>query len=98
MLPEMFLSRRCCRSCLPGRWTGNPQAWYAGSAVDQNVHEDGVVFARARDRGLRGEGALAYFEWSATDDPDLTPNQAEDLLDDVEAWRRANPALGYPDF
>jgi hypothetical protein len=43
---------RCCRRSRRGR-PGNPQVWYAGSAVDQMVHEHGVVFARVRERGLR---------------------------------------------
>jgi hypothetical protein len=32
----------------------DPQIWYMGSAVDQTIHEDGVSFARVRDRALRG--------------------------------------------
>ncbi len=43
----------------------NPQAWYTGSAVDQDEHPDGVVFARVRERALAGDSdRLAYFEWS----------------------------------
>jgi hypothetical protein len=30
------------------------QVWYMGSAVDRMVHEDGVVFARVRERALKG--------------------------------------------
>jgi hypothetical protein len=73
----------------------NPQVLYTGSAVDQLVHEHGVVFARVRERGLKGDDpALAYYEWSA--DPRVLPSSptAEGLFDDREAWRRANPALG----
>jgi phage terminase large subunit-like protein len=72
----------------------NPQVWYTGSAVDQLVHEDGVVLARVRERGLAGdEPSLAYFEWSAADD--LTPDEVEDsLARDEEAWANANPGLG----
>jgi hypothetical protein len=70
----------------------NPQVWYTGSAVDQMVHEDGVVFARIRDRGHRGSDSLAYFEWSASDLP--LAEVGPELLDDRDLWRRANPAMG----
>lgn len=71
----------------------HPQIWYAGSAVDQAIHEDGVVFARVRERGLKGDDpSLAYFEWSAgvasPDDLD------EAMLADEGLWAQANPALG----
>lgn len=79
----------------------NPQVWYAGSAVDQNVHDHGIVLARIRERGLRGDDpALAYFEWSVDrrmdgDDLPYTPLRvAPDVALDEEAWREANPALG----
>jgi hypothetical protein len=43
----------------------NPQIFYAGSAVDQQTMHDGVVFARLRERGIRGgDQRLAYFGWS----------------------------------
>lgn len=68
----------------------NPQVWYTGTAVDQAIHEHGVVFSRIRDRGIKGtDPALAYFEWSAEgknpDDVDGT---------DPEQWAAANPGLG----
>jgi hypothetical protein len=72
---------------------GDPQVWYSGSAVDQEVHEHGVVFSRVRERGLKGEDpTLAWFDWSVEgDDPDLVmPN----VLTDRETWLQANPALG----
>ena len=70
----------------------NPQIWYTGSAVDQTIHEHGIVFARIRERGLRGDDpSLAYFEWSVADDvKDVTPAMAAD----PEMWALANPALG----
>lgn len=76
--------------------TGNPQVWYLGSAVDQQVHEDGVVAARIRERGIKGnDPSLAYFEWSAPQADEKTPDQVEDeFLHDAEVWRMANPALG----
>lgn len=72
--------------------TGNPQLWYAGSAVDQQKHEHGIVLARLRERGMKGAPRVAYFEWSAPgDDPDkLTPEQREDPA----LWAQANPGLG----
>ena len=71
----------------------NPQMWYGGSAVDQEVHEHGIVFARIRERGLAGaDPSLAYFEWSfdLEDPAALDDNTALD----PESWRVANPALG----
>jgi hypothetical protein len=70
----------------------NPQVWYTGSAVDQMVHEHGVVFARIRDRGRRGSDSLAYFDWAASDLP--IAEVGPELLDDRDLWRRANPAMG----
>jgi hypothetical protein len=70
----------------------NPQLWYMGSAVDQQVHENGIVFTRLRNRGLRGDDpSLAWFEWSVdADGPDaVTPETAAD----PEAWAQSNPAL-----
>jgi hypothetical protein len=69
----------------------NPQVWYAGSAVDELVHADGLVSSRLRERGLKGDPSLAYFEWAldATDPELVTPEQAVD----PESWRAANPAL-----
>jgi len=66
----------------------NPQVWYTGSAVDQNVHEHGVVLARVRERALRADAHLAYFEWAAAASlEDVDP-------DDRDGWYAANPALG----
>lgn len=71
---------------------GDPQVWYAGSAVDQYIHDNGLVFARVRERGHKGKDpSLAYFEWSADAE---TPDKADELLDDPTAWAQANPALG----
>jgi hypothetical protein len=71
----------------------NPQMWYAGSAVDQEVHEHGLVFAGMRERALEGKDkSLAYFEWSAPyDTPPQVPDEA---AVDPRAWAQANPALG----
>lgn len=73
----------------------NPQVWYAGSSVDQLVHEHGLVFARVRSRGLRGDGeSLVYVEHSAGDDTTTASNVAAELLVDPAAWAQANPGLG----
>lgn len=68
----------------------NPQIWYTGSAVDQLVHDHGSVFARVRRRGIAREPAIAYYEWSAEGEID----DVGERLDDEDAWRQANPALG----
>lgn len=77
----------------------DPQIWYMGSAVDQAWHEDGVVFARVRDRALNGNRKrLAYWEWSL---PYETPDQIPDDLDVQEAAAKSNPAYGIrisPDY
>lgn len=71
----------------------DPQAWYTGSAVDQREHEDGVVFARVRERALGGEdNRLAYFEWSLDAE---TPDKVSDVVaKDPASWAATNPALG----
>jgi hypothetical protein len=69
----------------------NIQVWYTGSAVDEdNPAHDGTVFARVRDRGLKGDDPrLAYFEWSLNkDDPEkVGPTDERD-------WAKANPGFG----
>lgn len=71
----------------------NPQVWYTGSAVDQEIHDHGVVFARVRERGVRGDDpALAYFGFSVeAEHPDSVP---PDVLSDRMAWAQGNPGLG----
>ena len=65
----------------------NPQLWYTGSAVDQAVHANGLVFASVRERGISGEDAsLCWQEWSCEDDADV---------DDKRQWLIANPGVGY---
>jgi hypothetical protein len=70
----------------------NPQIWFTGSAVDREIHDDGVVFARCRERGVAGsDPRLAYFEWSLPyDSPQEVPDE---LLTDPQAWAEVNPAL-----
>ena len=72
--------------------TGNPQLWYSGSAVDQEKHEHGVVFARVRKRGIRRAPRVAWFEWSAEGEhPDKL---TDDVLADPRVWAQANPGMG----
>lgn len=69
----------------------NPQVWYAGSAVDQAVHEDGIVFARLRERGIAHDESVAWFEWSVDRDEYMAkPNHGND----PRAWGQANPGMG----
>jgi hypothetical protein len=71
---------------------GNPQLWYAGSAVDQQKHEHGLVFSRLRKRGMDGAPNVAWFEWSVEgDNPDTVPPE---VREDPANWAQANPGLG----
>lgn len=70
-----------------------PQLIYTGSAVDQEIHDHGLVWARIRERALAGDDeSLGYLEFSvdAEHPDDVTDEQAED----PELWRQANPSLG----
>jgi hypothetical protein len=80
------------QSAMPRR-----QRWYAGSAVDQMTMENGVVLARVRERGIRGEEErLAYFEWSLDlENPDLL--EPERILDE-RALAESNPGYGIRIF
>jgi phage terminase large subunit-like protein len=77
-----------------------PQVWYAASAVDEQIHEHGLVLARLRERGIAGESTnLSYFEWSVglydDEEDELRPEQVTpEMVDEEELWHRANPALG----
>lgn len=69
----------------------NPQIIYTGSAVNQEIHDHGVVFARVREDGFAGDDpALAYWEWSA---PFETPEEVDDPAN-PEYAAMANPSLG----
>lgn len=62
----------------------NAQTWLLGTTP--TPLDDSAVFTRTRQRGLEGKDQrLAWCEWSAP---------AGASLDDREAWRVANPALG----
>lgn len=65
----------------------NPQLWYTGSAVDQAVHANGVVFASVRERGVAGgDPSLCWLEWSCEDDANL---------DDPKQYAISNPGMGH---
>lgn len=70
----------------------DPQVWMMGSAVDQQIMDEGVVFTRGREQALAGEDRVAWFEWSlaAQTPADVEVEQATD----PEGWERTNPALG----
>ncbi len=69
------------------------QLWYSGSAVDQETHEHGLVWARVRERGIAGEDEqLAYFEWSL--DVEHPDDVSDEMALDVALWRRVNFAIG----
>ncbi len=71
----------------------NPQLWYAGSPVDQEEHEDGLVFSSVRQRGIAGtDPSLVYLEFSLPfeDIDDLT----DEAMDDPKMWALVTPPLG----
>jgi hypothetical protein len=70
----------------------DPQVWQTGSAVDQMIMDEGVIFTRTREQALAGEDRIAWFEWSLDyDSPDDVPNE---VMSTLEAQAQANPALG----
>jgi hypothetical protein len=93
----MFLPESAMGALLPTmRARPNPQIWYTGSAVDQEVHTDGLVFTRVRNRALERAPDLSYFEWSLPyDHPNDIP---DDEYSSEEAMRRSNPAFGIRIF
>jgi phage terminase large subunit-like protein len=70
-----------------------PQLIYTGNAADQEIHDKAVVWARIRERGLRGDDeALGYIEYSIDcEHPDDVPDE---VAIDREQWPNANPTLG----
>lgn len=70
----------------------NPNVWYTGSAVNEEIHEHGVVLARVRERGHAQDPHLAFAECCAPHElADLLADPA--LLDDPVVWAAANPAV-----
>jgi hypothetical protein len=78
----------------------NPQMWYMGSAVDQETMDNGIVFARLRQRALDHKpGRMAYFGWSAAYENgevlwETPADVPEEAACDPVVIARANPALG----
>jgi hypothetical protein len=69
-----------------------PQLWYAGSAVDQEQNEHGIVWTRVRERGMAGEDLeLAYFEWSL--DAEHPNDVTDEMVLDKDLWRSVNFAI-----
>lgn len=89
----MYLSETAMGSILPvASAQPDPQVWYAGSAVDQEIHDAGVVFARVRERALSGDtDRLAYFEWSL--DAETPDDVTEEVAADPAVWAATNPAF-----
>lgn len=81
------------RAATPDKAPHGPQLVYTGSAVDQQTHEYGVVFARVRERALAGDDpSLVYLEWSV--DAEHPADVSEAMAADEAEWLRANPGLG----
>jgi hypothetical protein len=78
---------------------GKCQIVYAGTAVDQTRHPDGLVLANIRRRGIEGKDSrLCYFEWSAPvlddDGNELPPDRVPDAVAaDPQVQRACNPAI-----
>src|SRR5436190_693020 len=67
------------------------QIWLCGSAADEAIHPNSVVFARMRERAMSGDGgALAWFEWSVPLDRDEVD---EATAADPAMLQMANPAI-----
>lgn len=90
----MYLSEEARASLIPTLSTSpDPQLWFMGSAVDQMIHPDGVVFSELRKRALEGEQRVAYCEWSM--DADGPESVTAEMASDLEQLALASPALGY---
>lgn len=74
----------------------DPQVVYGSSAGLAASH----VLRAIRDRGREGDPSLAYMEWGAPEGGCTSEDCSHGLkvagcaLDDVDNWRRSNPALG----
>lgn len=93
----MIISEAAHSSAMPiiraSKASRGAQLWYAGSAVDQEIHEHGVVWARVRERGIAGtDPALTYFEWSV--DVEHPNDVSDEMALDAALWRRVNFAIG----
>jgi hypothetical protein len=89
---SMFLPANVYADLVPSvSAQSHQQIWLLGSAADQAVHPDSIVFARMRERAMSDEaGALCWFEWSVPREKD---GMDEATAADHEMWRMANPAI-----
>ncbi len=93
----MFLPESAMGALWPTlRARPNPQVWYTGSAVDQEIHNEALPWTRVRERAKAGEPELSYFEWSLPyEDPNDIPE--EKYMDEDSYWV-SNPAYGIRIF
>lgn len=68
-----------------------PKTIYAGSAVDQEVHEYGMAFALIRSRGLERAPRVSWHEWSAP--YDHPSEMTREVMLDRSWWPLANPSM-----
>ena len=68
-----------------------PKIVYAGSAVDQEIMEYGISFARIRERGIAQAPDVSWHEWSAPFDH--PSEMTKDLLGNRKLWHAANPSI-----
>ncbi len=92
----MIISEAAHSSAMPtiraSKAVRGPQLWYAGSAVDQETHDQGVVWTRVRERGIAADDpALAYFEWSI--DVEHPDDVSDEMMLDTGLWRKVNFAI-----
>ena len=93
----MFLPEEALGSLLPTlRARPNPQIWYTGSAADQEVHKECLVWTRLRYDAVNQEPEIAYHEWSLDyEHPDEIPDE---VFTSEESMRTSNPAYGIRIF
>lgn len=65
----------------------NWQLWYLSSAGKTDSH----VLRRVRERGLKGDPALAYYEWSVPEE--VYRDAPEYVANMPAAWAQANPSF-----
>lgn len=92
----MIISEAAHSSAMPiiraSKAERGPQLWYTGSAVDQEMHDNGVVWTRVRERGIAGDDpALAYFEWSV--DAEHPDDVTDEMALDHDLWQQVNFAI-----
>jgi hypothetical protein len=89
---SMFLSTAMYADLVPAvSAQSHQQIWLLGSAADQSIHPDSIVFARMRERAIGGDGgALCWFEWSVPFDRGGMP---EETAADPVMLEMANPAI-----